>query len=250
MDSAKQRLYQGVAQAIIDGIESGQYPGGTRLPGERELAEQFGVSRVTIREAEIALEAQGYIVVKTGSGVYVRKERERTGPTLPNVSAFELTTARSVIEAEAAALAAVNISDAEIAELGRLIDGMAAADAARSKDGEDLDQQFHLTIARATGNAAVEHLVVQLWRMRSELPQVREIYAGVCDANATTRAVEHRAIFEALQRHDSGAARTAMRDHFHRLFETMLSAREDAVLAELKRTLGEDRQRFLQATLI
>src|SRR3954468_24452399 len=126
MDSGKQRLYQGIAQAIIDRIDEGIYPAGTRLPGERELAEEFDVSRVTIREAEIALEARNYIDVRTGSGAYVRKDRTDGGRPLPDVSAFELTTARSVIEAEAAALAAVNISDAELGQLQRLIDGMAA----------------------------------------------------------------------------------------------------------------------------
>lgn len=250
MDVGKQRLYQGIAQAIIDRIASGEYPAGTRLPGERELAEEFDVSRVTIREAEIALEAQGYIVVKTGSGVYVRKDRSDGGRPLPDVTAFELTTARSVIEAEAAALAAVNISDAELAQLERLIEGMAAEDAGHGKGAEDLDRAFHLTIAKATANPAVEFLVGQLWRMRSELPRVREVYAGVCDANASSRAAEHQSIFDALQRRDSSAARIAMRDHFHRLFETMMTAREDAALAELRRTMGEDRQRFLQATLI
>jgi DNA-binding FadR family transcriptional regulator len=250
MDSGKQRLYQGIAQAIIDRIDEGVYPAGTRLPGERELAEEFDVSRVTIREAEIALEARSYIDVRTGSGAYVRKDRTDGGRPLPDVSAFELTTARSVIEAEAAALAAVNISDAELDQLQRLIDGMAAEDAGKAKPVEDLDRAFHLTIAKATANPAIEFLVGQLWRMRSELPRVREVYAGVCHANATSRAAEHRTIFEALQRRDSAAARIAMRDHFHRLFETMLAAREDAVLAELRRSLGEDRQRFLQATLI
>jgi DNA-binding FadR family transcriptional regulator len=66
------RRYQLVARQIIELIESGEFPTGSRLPGERELAERLGVSRVTIREAEIALEAQGYLAVKTGSGVYVR----------------------------------------------------------------------------------------------------------------------------------------------------------------------------------
>lgn len=65
------RLYQGIADQITALIDQGVFPTGTRLPGERELAERFGVSRVTIREAEIALQAIGRIVIKTGSGVYV-----------------------------------------------------------------------------------------------------------------------------------------------------------------------------------
>lgn len=249
MDGNNTRLYQGVAQRILDGIKSGEFPSGTRLPGERELAEKLGVSRVTIREAEIALEAQGYITIRTGSGVYVRADAAKRVQRLPNVSAFELTTARSVIEAEAAALAAVNITERELEALRLIVEAM---DVQRSDAelAEELDRQFHLTIAGATDNPAITHLVNELWRMRSELPQVSEVYASVCTSHAASRAEEHRAIFDALQARDPSRSRTAMREHFHRLFETMMSAREDAAIAELKRTLGADRQRFLQANAI
>ncbi|NNE59638.1 MAG: FadR family transcriptional regulator, partial [Woeseia sp.] len=66
-----QRLYHSVADQILQLINDGSFPPGSRLPGERDLAERFDVSRVTIREAEIALQALGYIRIKTGSGVYV-----------------------------------------------------------------------------------------------------------------------------------------------------------------------------------
>lgn len=249
-EPANGRLYQNVARQLTGAIDAGEYPPGARLPGERELAQRFGVSRVTIREAEIALEAQGLITIRNGSGVYVLPRPTPVGGALPDVSAFELTTARLVIEAEAAALAAVNLSDEELGELQSIIQGMAAAEQAGSADVEELDRRFHLTIAHATGNPAIEHLVGQLWRMREELPRVREVYASVCDRNAETRTQEHLAIFEALQRRDPAAARGAMREHFHRLFDTMLAAREDQAIAELKRSLGEDRQRFLQTAAI
>lgn len=249
MENARLRLYQTVAQAIVDAIRTGEFPPGSRLPGERDLAERFDVSRVTIREAEIALEARGYITIKTGSGVYVRRDAGRGDEALPDVSAFELTTARLVIEAEAAALAAVNLTDAALAELEGIVDAMAQA-AAGSTEAEELDRRFHLTIAQASGNPVIEHVVAQMWRMRGELPRVQEVYASVCGTSPEARTDEHRAIFAALHRRDARAARDAMREHFHRLFESMLSAREDAALAELKRSLGEDRQRFLQTTLI
>ena len=62
------RLYQTTAGEILKLIESGEFPPGSRLPGERDLAERLGVSRVTVREAEIALEAQGWISIRGGSG--------------------------------------------------------------------------------------------------------------------------------------------------------------------------------------
>ena len=64
-------LYQMIARRLAKQIDNGKYPPGSRLPAERDLAEQFGVSRVTIREAEIALQAQGRISIRKGSGVYV-----------------------------------------------------------------------------------------------------------------------------------------------------------------------------------
>ena len=74
---AAKRLYQTVATQIAALIEEGAYPPGSRLPGERELAERLGVSRVTIREAEIALQATGRLEIKTGSGVYVSESNPK-----------------------------------------------------------------------------------------------------------------------------------------------------------------------------
>ena len=108
------RLYHSVAKKILKLIESGVFPPGSRLPGERELAEKFAVSRVTIREAEIALQALGHIRIKTGSGVYVLKTKEPDNAGIPDISAFELTEARLLFESETAALAARDISDETI----------------------------------------------------------------------------------------------------------------------------------------
>ena len=99
-------LYHTIAEKLAQQIDAGKYPPGSRLPAERELAEQFNVSRVTIREAEIALQAVGRIVIKTGSGVYVRETEDELNRTFPEISAFEVTEARALFESEAAALAA------------------------------------------------------------------------------------------------------------------------------------------------
>ena len=102
----EKRLYHTVANKLLELIDSGVFPPGSRLPGERELAAQLNVSRVTVREAEISLQALGYIDIKTGSGVYVLgpESRENQGPR--DICAFELTEARLIFESEAAALAA------------------------------------------------------------------------------------------------------------------------------------------------
>lgn len=246
----KDRLYKFVVGGILALIDEGTFPPGSRLPGERELAERFNVSRVTIREAEIALEALGHIVIKTGSGAYVMRGSNDAPDGLPDVTAFELTAARSVIEAETAALAAVNITDAGVAELRALVDSMADTGHVGSDDHDEIDRRFHIAIARMSGNPVMEHAVKSLWRMRNELPKVKQVYSSVCVTDAAARTSEHAAVVDALAARNSAAARLAMREHFQRLFEAMISATEHSALEEVRRRIGEDRKRFLVTTQI
>lgn len=242
-----ERLYQSIAAQIQALIESGAFPVGSRLPGERDLAERLNVSRVTIREAEIALEAQGWIVIKTGSGVYVQARPANAAGTLPDVTAFDLTAARAIIEAEAAALAASHITEAEIVELEELVLTMSTPNATDEATAL-ADQKFHLAIARIAGNPVIEHCVSFIWRMRNELPAVKRVYARVCHHDWDARTNEHSAILAALRSRDPQASRAAMRDHFHRLFEAMLEATESEALAEVRQRTANDRERFLAAT--
>jgi len=115
---SEKRLYHTVANKLLELIDSGVFPPGSRLPGERELA------NVSIREAEIALQAQGRVEIKVGSGVYVLDRSNLPVFGLPKVGPFELTEARALFEGEAAALAAPMITDKELAHLEYLIDVM------------------------------------------------------------------------------------------------------------------------------
>jgi GntR family transcriptional repressor for pyruvate dehydrogenase complex len=245
---AEARLYQTILREIQGLIDSGEFPAGSRLPGERELAQRFGVSRVTIREAEIALETLGIVSIRTGSGVYVQKRPAPASDALPDVSAFELTAARAVIEAEGAALAAARIDDAQVRQLEALVAAM--SDGGNEEHAEEVDRQFHLTIAKISGNPVIEYFVQSLWRMRNELPRVQKVYKRVCTNDATARTDEHGAILDALRNREPAAARAAMREHFHRLFEAMLAATETDALEEVRRRVHEDRERFLMTTRV
>lgn len=238
------RLFQSVAEQIANLIDEGAYPPGTRLPGERELAEKLGVSRVTIREAEIALQAVGRLEIKTGSGVYVSESKPKPSDTLPRASAFEVTEARLLVESESAALAAHNISDEGIARLEELVEIMRTG---TSEEGDTADEQFHLTIAEASNNAAMVHTIQTLWRMREEIPEVKATYQTVCVHDADSRTAEHRAVFEAIRAGDAAGARAAMREHFHRLLENMLEATERAALEKVHQQANQSRERFLTA---
>ena len=242
------RLYHSVADQIKKLINDGAFPPGSRLPGERELAERFDVSRVTIREAEIALQALGYLNIKTGSGVYVLDVTEKQNSGLPNITAFELTEARSLFESEAAALAARQIDDEALAELDEMIDRMSSTDPADDEDSQQADREFHLTIAASSGNAAVRYIIETLWHMRTEIPSIRDVHAAICaQEDAGDRGSEHADILDALKRRDSEAARIAMRDHFSRLLESMIDITEEQAMQELRQRATESRERYLKS---
>jgi GntR family transcriptional repressor for pyruvate dehydrogenase complex len=233
---ATTKLYQQVAAALAEAIRSGAYPIGRRLPSERELADRFGVSRPTLREAMIALEIQGFVESRQGSGVYVTAAAAKLDPMQDlNIGAFELTEARRVVEAEACALAATSIAEAELEELERLLLAMAAA----SDDGaalEAADRRFHVVIAGATRNSALVSVVEMLWDLRHRSPLCLEMLARARDVGDRPRIEEHRAIVKALAAHDSGSARAAMREHLTRVIEGLLATTE----AEAVRIARED----------
>src|SRR5688500_16554776 len=93
------KLYQRVANSIVAEIRSGKYPRGERLPPERELAEEFGVSRPTLREAMIALEIRGIVEARRGSGIYVIDvSLSDANEAEPDIGPFEVTEARRLFE--------------------------------------------------------------------------------------------------------------------------------------------------------
>ena len=105
-ERSQDRLYQDLARSLLEELSSGRFPVGARLPAERELAATYTVSRPTVREAMIALEVQGLVEVRVGSGAYVRRLPGKEDIPGFNITAFELTEARLIFEGEAAALAA------------------------------------------------------------------------------------------------------------------------------------------------
>ena len=247
---ADKRLYHTVANQILELIDSGVFPPGSRLPGERDLAEKFGVSRVSIREAEIALQAQGRIDIRVGSGAYVLDGSESTNDGLPKVGPFELTEARALFEAEAAALAAPIISDEAIEELERLIAVMSGKKLNGSLKGmtpDQADEAFHLTIAKATKNPAIIYVISSMWSMRKEAAELQIVYRSVCDKDPNHREDEHQEILTALKNRDSTASRVAMRAHFTRMIEALLIASEEEAYQEVKKKTAESRSRFLLA---
>jgi DNA-binding FadR family transcriptional regulator len=242
-EHAEDRLYQQLARKLFDQIASGRYAIGDRLPAERELAVEHNVSRPTVREAIIALEVQGLVEVKIGSGAYVRNIPGRSDAMGFSVTAFELIEARAAIEGEVAALAAVHISDAELDALDALVDRI-AVELEPEEWLEDADREFHFLIGRATRNAALSHTVEQFWALRASEPDTALLLAKARAAKIKPVVEEHRAIAVALRSRDPVQARNAMRAHMAAVLDHLLFATEEAAIEQARDAVRTTRKRF------
>lgn len=206
------RLYRQVADQLRSYLDSGALPVGARLPTERELAEQLNVSRPTIREALIALEVEGRIRIRVGSGIYVCEPPPFPHAMTEDEGPFELLSARSFIEGAIAAEAAVRITPDHIAALDAILDRMASA----TQPGDEavaIDREFHVAIASVLGNAVIERTVRELFDKRMS-PYFGRLAAYFETAESWKEAlVEHRAIRNALAARDPILARDALRRH-------------------------------------
>lgn len=211
------RLYRQIADQIAALIEHGEYGAGARLPPERDLARQLGVSRPSVREALIALEVEGYVEVRVGSGVYVQGARPvamAAAPLPADSGPFELIRARWIIESECAALAAKEATKAHLRALEEALEAM-EADAQKGVDALANDRLFHLRLAEASGNSALVLVVKTLWDQRMG-PLFRRLEHHFDTPDLWRVAIrEHREILAALAKHDAQGARLAMRRHMN-----------------------------------
>jgi DNA-binding FadR family transcriptional regulator len=236
------KLYRRIVDAIIADIVGGVYPVGTRLPAERDLTERFGVSRPTIREAMIALEMQGLVEARKGSGVFVLAQSAPAGTDAElDIGAFEITEARRLLEGEVAAVAATEIDAEHLAELRDLLGQMADDDV---KVAEAADRRFHIAIAEATGNAVIIAAVTDFWDMRFRSPLAREVLRKAGSLGTENRLAEHGRILHALEARSPVDARNAMRDHLNRLIAHLLDVTETEAV-ERARAETDQRRRAL-----
>jgi GntR family uxuAB operon transcriptional repressor len=212
-------MYRVVAERIQELIQQQGIGPGARLPAERELAATLGVSRASLREGLIALELGGVVEVRGGSGVYV-SEHAQAPVSVPEAGPgpFEVLSARNVIETEVAAMAARTATAASLDAILAALLEMERSHEDRSSN-EQADRNFHLAIARASGNAALVGVIDYLWRQRSSLWQRMKEHYRTEELRKTTLA-DHRAIFNAIAAQDAAGARKAMREHLQRVTRT------------------------------
>jgi GntR family transcriptional regulator, transcriptional repressor for pyruvate dehydrogenase complex len=211
---APRRLYRQIADQVRGLIRAGEFPVGSRLPAERDLAVQLGVSRPSVREALIALEVEGLVAVRMGSGVIViaRESAPSATPVDAPFGPFEIIRARQVIECELAAMAAQLLDGPALAGLQQAL-ALMRADVAAGRAPVQGDRLFHLRIAEAADNGPLLRTVTALYDERNTplFEQLGQHYETL----PTWREAldEHQAVLDAISRRDPAAARAAMHAH-------------------------------------
>ena len=208
------RLYRQIADQIRALIAGGEFTPGGRLPPERDLAKQLGVSRPSVRESLIALEIEGLLDVRVGSGIYVAQPGERHNHTELNGESgpFEVMRARWMIESECAALAAKNATAGQVRAV-RKAHADYVGESRRHHNPLDADRAFHMAIVEATGNSALVLVVQTLWDQRAG-PLYRALERKLEYPLMSADTVrEHQSVVAAIGKGDARAARSAMRRH-------------------------------------
>jgi len=213
------RIYRQIADQVAGLISRGEFPPGSRLPTERELAQLLGVSRPSVREGLIALEVEGLVDVRVGSGIYVR--RVRGGTPAADVlgdspSPFELLRARRSIESDVAEAAARTADEDDIAGIAEAVRLM-KTDIHGGEAYETGDRLFHIRIAEATKNGVFVSVVNMLWDLRASPVFARLLRHTVTDGVRTRSIADHERILKALVARDPEAARRQMQKHLDRV---------------------------------
>ncbi len=220
-DGARDKRYLEVAAVIKEEVRLGTYGIGERLPSERDLARRLQVSRPTVREAMIHLEAQAIVEIRQGSGAYLLGPA--ADPIEARVAPLDLNEARGLLEAEVGALLARIVTDHQISTLAAIVETMAGP--------SPPDRwAFHAALAAMTANPAIV----------SALAALRRLDPGDACADADPHA--YRTIVQTLRRRDGEAARRAIRALFHAVSQAILDREEQA---SLNRILSQSQARRL-----
>jgi GntR family transcriptional regulator, transcriptional repressor for pyruvate dehydrogenase complex len=216
------RLYEQIVQQIQDSITNGELKEGDQLPAERELAQQFGVSRTAVREAVKTLREKGLVEAYPGRGTFITNGNARSiqqtldrmirsGPTGGTVHLAEV---REILEPEIAALAAQRVDEEMLSAMREAISVM---DAARQDSDAFIegDLDFHLALAEAAANPLILSLIDSIVGLLRE-QRTRTYFT---DGGPERGQYHHKRILDAIEHRDSAGAREAMREHLKQVRE-------------------------------
>jgi DNA-binding FadR family transcriptional regulator len=188
-------------------IETGQFKQNDRLPSEIELARSFGVSRPVVREALMSLQTLGLTTSQSGKGTFVISDRVRTPLLVGRYSPAHIKEVRRALEIPSAELAAQRRTDKDVGQLAALLARLEDADNPARRN--QLDADFHIAVAIASGNPLLVKLIED---MRTVLEE-HSLALAKAPHRRKAAHIEHSIIYDAIVRRDAGAAAAAMAAH-------------------------------------
>jgi len=222
------KISEEIVNQIKQLISSGELKPGDRIPSERELATMLGVSRPSVREAIMVLEAMGFLESRQGGGTYVKaltegsimnplaKLVEKRDPELLR----SLAEVRMGLESWSAYLAAQRATDADIAEMRRLY-GIMEKEAAKGGWSPDVDAEFHYAITAASHNSLQMHVLDSIHSLFHATIQVALMEFYQQEGHIQLLLAHHHDIMEAIATHDAELARRKMVEHLAMVEEKM-----------------------------
>ncbi len=213
------KIYEEIVDQLQELISTGTFNPGDKLPSERDMAQMLGVSRASVREAVVALQAMRILDVRPGEGTFVSASMnsEFIEPlalvlSMERNPLFQLMEVRRILEAEAAALAAQRATEEDRLKMVGVLNAMKAT-AERHEQGVEFDLYFHFAIAEATKNPFLRRIIKTLDNMMHQtfLVNRQEMYANPKTAERILR--EHQVILDAILAEDPVAARKGMLKH-------------------------------------
>lgn len=215
----RKKLYEEVMEQIKDAIFSGEFPQGSKLPSERELAEIFQVSRTAIREAIRSMESIGYLESRA-NGTYIQSFSVDNLIT-PIMSALaqdvrttdDILELRLILEPSAAALAAKRITAEQLQELESILLTMEQC-VSSGRSGSRYDTKFHASLMDFSQNKVLK----SVYRVCESAMFEMIDSVGNIEGQPQIACTCHRKIFEALQNADPEAAKRAMCDHLKQVY--------------------------------
>lgn len=227
------KISEEIVLQIRDMIAQGDLKPGDRIPSERELAAMLGVSRPSVREAIMVLDAMGLVEARQGGGTYVRSltEASLSDPLSQMVEADPrllpaLVEVRKGLESWSAYLAAQRADAQDLALLGELIDKMTRL-AGKGAWDSDLDARFHYAIAAATHNTIQVHVLNTIHNLFYASLRMSLVDFNEREGDAGQLHRQHETIFQAIVAGDPEQARTAMLDHL-----SVVDTKIDKILRE------------------
>lgn len=214
------RLYEQIVQQIEESILKGALKPGDQLPAERELAQQFGVSRTAVREAIKTLREKGLVEAYSGRGTFITDATSQAVRQSLDLmikigqpdGAIHLAEVREILEPEIAALAATRIQDQHLATMQ---EAFAAMDHARQDPDTyiEADLDFHLSLAEAAANPLILSLIDSI----VELLREQRLRIFNVEGGPERGQFHHKRILEAIEHRDPEKAREAMRAHLQQV---------------------------------